>query len=315
MARTPRTIRGGFTLVELLVVIGIIAVLVSILLPSLNRARENARRVACASLLRQVGIATRAYAAENKDSLPPMNGDLGSPFYHADVNASAPPTAPGMQGFQVAFLRAVQWAGWGNVSTGTNVSTAAIGSNIGRLVATKFLKGDYASMIQCPSGEVRWDNFTNLYFYNGHVAVRTNSQMGPSNFYVQPWWRKLSKYGRLPTGPVTAFQFSGAGNAGLQPNPMVIPPRQMALAGDPIITPSTGAVFGYNPHNMGSRRAYNLLYADGSVRTAVVPQSVARGNILQPARFLDMLGQLESAVDGSPAQPLNAGYGLVPVNP
>jgi prepilin-type N-terminal cleavage/methylation domain-containing protein len=313
MARSTRKALGGFTLVELLVVIGIIAVLISILLPSLNRARENAKRVACASLLRQVGIATRAYAAENKDALPPLNGDNGSPFY--DCNGAFPPTPTPFTSINVAFARSVQWAGWGNTSVGTNVSTPAIGSGIGRLVASKFLKGKYESMIQCPSGEVQWDNFNNLYFYNGHLAVRTNAAAGPTVFYTQAWWKKLSKYGKLPSGPVNAYLFSGNSNAGPQANPVAIPPRQMALAGDPILTPSTGAVFGYNPHNMGSRRAYNLLYADGSVKTAVVPQSIARGNINSAPRFLDMLGMLESTVDGSPLLPLNAQYGLVPINP
>jgi len=60
----------GFTLVELLVVIGIISVLISLLLPALNKARAAATNVACLSNLRQVGMAMLGYVGENRGKLP-----------------------------------------------------------------------------------------------------------------------------------------------------------------------------------------------------------------------------------------------------
>ena len=66
----PRPRRCGFTLVELLVVIGIIALLISILLPSLNRAREQARRTQCLSNLRSIGQMLNMYANTFNGSIP-----------------------------------------------------------------------------------------------------------------------------------------------------------------------------------------------------------------------------------------------------
>src|SRR5690242_11573182 len=67
--RRTRLHPTGFTLVELLVVVGIIAVLVAILLPSASKAREMAKRTTCLSNLRQLGTAWVAFAADHDGQL------------------------------------------------------------------------------------------------------------------------------------------------------------------------------------------------------------------------------------------------------
>src|SRR5918993_1838989 len=62
--------RAAFTLVELLVVIGIIALLISMLLPALNKAREASKAANCLSNLRQINTAFLLFAHDNKGYLP-----------------------------------------------------------------------------------------------------------------------------------------------------------------------------------------------------------------------------------------------------
>src|SRR5690554_5482520 len=62
--------RQAFTLVELLVVIGILAILISLLLPTLSSARRSARTAACLSNIRQLGMTFRFYAMDNNGYLP-----------------------------------------------------------------------------------------------------------------------------------------------------------------------------------------------------------------------------------------------------
>src|SRR5580700_8865447 len=83
--------RRGFTLVELLVVIGIIAALIAMLLPALESARSQARIVVCMSNIRQLGFGLKLYAADFNQQYPPNTTSLtkGGPISWLDTNPDA----------------------------------------------------------------------------------------------------------------------------------------------------------------------------------------------------------------------------------
>jgi prepilin-type N-terminal cleavage/methylation domain-containing protein len=83
LARSAGKSGSGFTLVELLVVISIIALLLSILMPSLQRARDQGRRIVCANNIRNMGLATTMYAEDYNGDSPiiSFNPYMNQPNY------------------------------------------------------------------------------------------------------------------------------------------------------------------------------------------------------------------------------------------
>jgi prepilin-type N-terminal cleavage/methylation domain-containing protein len=163
------TLRFGFTLVELLVVIAIIGVLIALLLPAVQAAREAARRSQCSNNLKQLGIALHNYHDGNKAFPPP---GFANPSTSADLRelGAFPRLLP--------FLELMTM--YKNMKF-TVASTLSPNAAFGREKVTAFLCPSNADVHSYPSGSTYGSNpelnyyTSHYYFINGSVGTIPDS--------------------------------------------------------------------------------------------------------------------------------------------
>ncbi|HXE52854.1 MAG TPA: DUF1559 domain-containing protein [Tepidisphaeraceae bacterium] len=151
---------GGFTLLELLIVIGIIALLISLLLPALARTREAARQVQCLSHLKQIAAAVASYVNDNNGAMPGSAGALDS-----------------SEQWQPSTIDWIYWRMGNTQASITNIGNGGIGPYL----HMSYSDPTTMSVLRCPSDDP-------------NARPMGGGSPYPFSYVVNPWLAPIAGY-------------------------------------------------------------------------------------------------------------------------